>query len=114
MVAPLIAASVGLSALNTLSDAVSKSLSQASGQPNAKNPKAMAAAQDFESVFLNNMFQHMFTNTDGEGPMSGKGSGGVWRSFLTDEYAKSFTKAGGIGITQQVYSSLLAQQEIKK
>jgi flagellar protein FlgJ len=37
----------------------------------------------------------------------------VWRSFLTDEYSKSFAKAGGVGIADQVYRSLLAQQEIK-
>lgn len=77
----------------------------------APKDKAWAAAQDFESVFLNNMFQHMFTSTEGEGPLGSKGAGGVWRSFLTDEYAKSFTKAGGIGIAKQVYATLLQQQE---
>jgi hypothetical protein len=35
----------------------------------------------------------------------------VWRSFLTDEYAKSFAKAGGIGIAAHVYDTLIAQQE---
>ena len=38
---------------------------------------------------------------------------GVWRSFLTDQYAKSFAKAGGIGIANQVYHTLLAQQEAR-
>jgi Rod binding domain-containing protein len=37
----------------------------------------------------------------------------VWRSFLTDEYAKSFVKSGGIGLADQVYNTLLAQQEIR-
>jgi Rod binding domain-containing protein len=43
--------------------------------------------------------------------MGGKGAAGVWRSMLTDEYAKSFAKNGGIGIADQVYRTLLAQQE---
>ena len=75
--------------------------------------KAKASAQDFESVFLNSMFSEMFTAIDGEGPFGGGASVGVWRSFLTDEYAKSFAKKGGIGIADQVYRTLLAQQEAK-
>jgi flagellar protein FlgJ len=74
--------------------------------------KAKAASQDFEAVFLNTMFQQMFTGLKGDGPFGGSGATGVWRSFLTDEYSKSFAKSGGIGIADQVYSSLLKQQEI--
>ena len=73
--------------------------------------KARAAAQDFEAVFLNNMFQQMFTGIKGEGPFGGDGATGVWRSFLTDAYAKSFARAGGIGIADQVYRSLISHQE---
>ena len=49
------------------------------------------------------MFQQMFTGIDGDGPFGGNGATKVWRSFLTEEYAKSFAKAGGIGIADQVY-----------
>jgi Rod binding domain-containing protein len=73
--------------------------------------KAKGAAQDFEAVFLNSMFQQMFTGIQGDGPFGGNGATGVWRSFLTDEYAKSFAKSGGIGIADQVYKSLIQQQE---
>jgi flagellar protein FlgJ len=79
-----------------------------------KEAKARAAAQDFEAVFLNSMFQHMFTGMDGDGPFGGNGATGVWRSMLTDEYAKSFTKSGGIGIADQVYRTLIAQQEARQ
>jgi peptidoglycan hydrolase FlgJ len=74
--------------------------------------KARAAAQDFEAVFLNSMFQQMFANV-GNGPFSGGPGAAIWRSFLTDEYAKSFVKAGGIGIADQVQRELLAQQEMR-
>jgi flagellar protein FlgJ len=79
----------------------------------ASKAKAKAASQDFEAVFLNSMFQQMFTGLEGEGPMGGNGATGIWRSFLTDEYAKGFAKAGGIGIADQVYSALLSQQEAR-
>ena len=98
----------GLSALDLLN-----TTSPPAGKLSAAGKdKARAAAQDFEAVFLNSMFQHMFTGIDGEGPFGGKGATGVWRSVLTDQYAKSIVKAGGIGIADQVYRSLMAQQEI--
>lgn len=81
--------------------------------PEQVKARAKKSSEDFEAVFLNNMFQQMVAGTDGEGPFGGAGSSGVWRSFLTDEYAKSFAKAGGVGIADQVYSTLLAQQEIR-
>ena len=81
--------------------------------PTAGPAKARAAAQDFEAVFVNSMFQQMFTGIDGDGPFGGSKGVGVWRSFLTDEYSRSFVKAGGIGIADQVYRELLKQQESK-
>ncbi|MGH6767569.1 MAG: flagellar assembly peptidoglycan hydrolase FlgJ [Xanthobacteraceae bacterium] len=84
------------------------------GAQSATDPKAKAraAAVDFEAVFLNNMFSQMFTGIDGDGPFGGGGKAGVWRSFLTEEYSKTFAKAGGIGIADHVYRALLARQEV--
>jgi flagellar protein FlgJ len=73
--------------------------------------QARASAVDFEAVFLNSMFTQMFTSVEGEGPFGGGGGVGVWRSFLSEEYSKSFAKAGGIGIADQVYRSLISHQE---
>ena len=74
--------------------------------------KARATAQDFEAVFLNSMFNQMFTHVN-EGPFNGGQAANTWRSFLTDEYAKNFAKAGGIGIADSVYKELIALQEVK-
>ena len=75
--------------------------------------KARAAAQNFEAMFLNSMFQEMYTGMDGDGPFGGSGALKVWRSLLTDQYAKSFAKAGGIGIAPRIYEELLKQQGVK-
>jgi flagellar protein FlgJ len=80
---------------------------------NMTNPKARAAAEDFEAVFLNSMFSQMMTKMDGEGPFGGSQATGVWRSFLTNEYSKAFAKAGGVGLAKHVYSALIAQQEAR-
>ncbi len=79
----------------------------------SSHAKAKASAEDFEAVFLNTMFQQMFTGVEGDGPFGGSGATGVWRSFLTDEYSRSFAKAGGIGIADEVYKTLIAQQEVR-
>jgi flagellar protein FlgJ len=77
-----------------------------------KAAKAKATGEDFEAVFLNSMFQQMFAGV-GQGPFSGGSGANIWRSFLTDEYSRSFAKAGGVGIGAQVQRELLAQQEIR-
>lgn len=76
--------------------------------------KAHSAAEDFEAVFLNTMFSQMFTGFDAKGEFGKNSSSSVWRSFQIDQYAKSFAKAGGIGIADAVYPTLLAQQEARK
>ena len=81
---------------------------------NATSPaKARAQAQDFEAQFLSSMFQNMFTGIGGEGPLGNSQGVGPWRSFLTQEYAKSFVKSGGIGLADHVYRALMAHQEAR-
>ena len=72
--------------------------------------KAKASAQDFEAVFLNSMFSQMTAGIKGEGPFGDTPGTGVWRSMLTEQYSKSFAKAGGVGISNEVYRSLILQQ----
>jgi peptidoglycan hydrolase FlgJ len=73
--------------------------------------KAHTAAVNFEAQFLNSMFSQMLAGVKGDGPFGGGPAVGVWRSFLSEQYAKSFAKAGGIGIADKVYHTLLAHQE---
>lgn len=82
----------------------------AAAATDGSHAKIRAKAQDFEAVFLNTMFQQMFTGIDGEGPFGGTAGVEVWRSFLTDQYARSFAKAGGLGIADHVYRELAALQ----
>ena len=72
--------------------------------------KAKATAQDFEAMFLNTMFAQMTTGLKGEGPFGDTTGTGVWRSMLTEQYAKSFAQSGGIGISNDVYRTLIMQQ----
>ena len=72
--------------------------------------KAKATATDFEAMFLNSMFSQMTSGIKGEGPFGDTPGTGPWRSMLTDEYSKSFAKAGGVGISNDVFRTLILQQ----
>lgn len=72
--------------------------------------KLKSKSEDFEAVFLNTMFSEMTAGLKGEGPYGDTQGTGAWRSMLTDQYARGFARAGGIGIGNEVYRSLIIQQ----
>jgi len=86
---------------------LAEALTKVSPQAQAK---AKATAQDFEAMFLNSMFSQMTSGLKGEGPYGDTPGTGVWRSMLTEQYTKSFSKAGGVGISNEVFRTLILQQ----
>ncbi len=72
--------------------------------------KTRAKAQEFEAMFLNSMFSQMTSGVKGDGPFGDTTGTGAWRSMLTDEYSKSFARSGGIGISHDVFRTLILQQ----
>ncbi|MBR0696242.1 flagellar assembly peptidoglycan hydrolase FlgJ [Bradyrhizobium lablabi] len=72
--------------------------------------KAKSTATDFEAMFLNSMFSQMTSGLKGEGPFGDTPGTGAWRSMLTDQYSKNFAKAGGVGISNEVFRTLILQQ----
>ncbi len=86
---------------------LAKALTRVSPQMQAK---AKEKAQDFEGVFLNTMFSQMMNGIQGDGPFGNTPGTGIWRSMMTEEYSKSFAKAGGIGLSNEVYRDLIIQQ----
>jgi peptidoglycan hydrolase FlgJ len=78
------------------------------------SPKAQAKAQstatDFEAMFLNTMFANMTSGLKGDGPFGSTQGTAIWRSMQIEQYSKSFAQAGGVGISSEVYRSLILQQ----
>ena len=72
--------------------------------------RAKSTAQDFEAMFLNSMFSQMTSGLKGEGPFGSTTGTGVWRSMLTEQYSRTFARAGGVGIANEVYRTLVLQQ----
>ncbi len=84
------------------------------GNTSHKAKNAWAAAQNFESIFVKNLLSQAFAGVKGDGPMGTEGTGTeTWRDLLVDEYAKSTTKAGGVGVSRDVYRELMRVQEHK-
>jgi peptidoglycan hydrolase FlgJ len=77
----------------------------------AGTDKTNKVSQDFEGVFLTNMFENMFEGLDDDGPFGAGAGNGVWRSLLTEEYAKSIAASGGIGVADQIQRQLISLQE---
>jgi peptidoglycan hydrolase FlgJ len=72
--------------------------------------KAQKTAKDFEGVFLNSMFSQMMSSVKGEGPFGDTTGTGPWRAMLTDRFARNFAQKGGVGISSEVYRSLIMHQ----
>ena len=58
-------------------------------------------------MFLSNMFEADVHRRRRRRPVGRQRRLKVWRSFMIDEFAKSFAKSGGIGIAPKVYERLL-------
>ena len=71
-----------------------------------------AAAQDFESFFLSQMFEMMFEGIETDGPFGGGSSEKIFRSLMVAEYGKSTAARGGIGIADDIVRQMLTTQEV--
>ncbi len=69
-------------------------------------------AQDFEAVFLTQMFQHMFNGLDADPLFGGGQAETTYRSLMLNEYGKEVAKNGGVGLADHVSRTLLAAQEV--
>jgi peptidoglycan hydrolase FlgJ len=82
--------------------------------PSTADPAAaQKAGQDFESFFLSQAFESMFSGV-GADPIFGGGNGEtIYRSLLIQEYSKVAAKSGGTGIADAVQREILRAQETK-
>lgn len=79
---------------------------KSSAQDNARK-----VAEEFEASFLSTYIAQMFSGISTDGPFGGGYGEKVYRTMMTEEYAKAMAATGGIGIAKQVYSEILRMQE---
>ena len=76
----------------------------------AQRAKIDATARQFESQFLGSMLGQMFEGTEASAPFGGGAGESAFKSFLTDAFAKTITKHGGIGLAKNVSKEMLKLQ----
>jgi Rod binding domain-containing protein len=76
----------------------------------AQTARMRHTAEEFESVFLNEMLSPMFEGLSTDGLGGGGVGEEMFRPMLIDRYAQSITHAGGIGIADQIMRELTRMQ----
>lgn len=100
------------SAVKTVAGAFGDAFQPARPELEPPPHRSRTAAEDFEAMFLENMLERVFGSIGADGPLGDNGPGGdVYRSMFVKEIAKSISRAGGIGLAQEVYGELLKLQE---
>jgi len=83
----------------------------AAKRPGRAEVKAREAAESFESVFLFEVLQSMYSDVK-PGAFGGGNDEGLYRSMMNEEIAKSISRQGGVGIADSVYREIMRQQEV--
>ena len=74
--------------------------------------KIREAAENFESMFLSEMVKPMFEGLSSDGMFKGGYAEDVFNSMLVQEYGKSLSASGGIGLADMIERQLLNLQEV--
>jgi peptidoglycan hydrolase FlgJ len=72
---------------------------------------ARKASEDFEAVFLSQVFENMFSSVETDQLFGGGNGESVYRSLLLQEYSKVAARAGSIGIADAVQREIISLQE---
>jgi peptidoglycan hydrolase FlgJ len=104
-----------IAALPNVQDTISASVPPTAHGALSTNNNATIdkTAADFESFFLSQMYGHMFDGVGQDDLSGGEQSQEVYRSWMTDQYARLTTNAGGIGVTGEIKAAMLRLQEIQ-
>ena len=77
----------------------------------ANTEQVRKAVEEFEAFFISQTFEQMYATVPVNETFGGGNAEKIFRSMLIDEYGKMTAKSGGIGLTDQIMTQLLQQQE---
>ena len=79
-------------------------------RPETAQAPLRAQAEELEGVFLNTLVAEMFKGLETDGMFGGGHAEETWRGMLAEQYAAEMARSGGIGLADQLVSSLLDAQ----
>lgn len=100
-----------------LGSAAQKLQLMAAGKMSKEDAKQVAS--DFESLFVSQMMEHMFSGDSiGESAFGSEESDEIYKGMMVEQYAKKIVASGGIGIASYIERSLadralLTAQEVQ-
>ncbi len=85
-------------------------------QSQSLTPKQQArqVAEQFEGIFINQMLSGMFEGIGDEDTFNGGFAEETYRGLMTETYADTIAKSGGIGLADNIMRELIGLQEIEK
>lgn len=69
-------------------------------------------AKEFESQFLGQMLENMFSTVDTNGYLNGGEAEETYRSMMIEQYGDLMARSGGIGVADYVKREMLRMQEV--
>ena len=72
---------------------------------------ARKAAEQFESVFMSQVLDSVFTGVNPGALFGGGSSEKIYRSMMNEQIANHMARSGGVGIASAVYKELIKLQE---
>ena len=79
--------------------------------PGMDKSAARQAAEEFEAVFLSQMLEGMFQQTEQDSAFGGGPGEKAFSGILHEEYAKVMSQSGGIGLADRLTAEILKFQE---
>jgi peptidoglycan hydrolase FlgJ len=74
--------------------------------------QAQKKAEEFEAIFIAQMFKPMMESIPTDGPLGGGNTEHMFRSMMIDEIGKDIAKQGGVGLSDSIYQEILKMQEV--
>ena len=85
-------------------------LASATKAPDVNMQKINETAEEFEAMFISEMFKPMFESVKVNETFGGGKGEEIFSGFLRDEYGKLLAQTGGIGIAELVRQQLIEMQ----
>lgn len=76
-----------------------------------RQAQARETAETFEAMFLSTMLSSMKMGIDPDSIMGGGQGEAAYQSMVSEQYGKTMTEMGGIGIADAIYKEILKAQE---
>jgi flagellar protein FlgJ len=74
--------------------------------------KASAVSKEYEQVFISQFLGSMFSGLPTDGITGGGQGEEMFRSMMTEQYAKGLTARGGFGLAAHMQAELMKHQQI--